>query len=216
MPQTRVSDAPPHWGGAAIRGLKGGVLQGCTSGFAVTNSSTHAVEMTTAGHCFDQGASVTNYKLVSGSWQGAGYSFGTNSYISLDFDFSLMSGSTYNGHIYDSDTTNLAVGGASDPSVGASYCVSGVYGGKTCGHTLVALETWICSYTCFYANDYTGGTITKSGDSGAPWYLPAGVKAYIRGTHYGISSGCTTTCHMYATPWSGIANTYPYYTIVTG
>jgi hypothetical protein len=178
--------------------------------------------MTTAGHCFDLNAGVKNFKNVGGVSQGSGVSFGTNSYVSSDWDFSLMSGSTYAGRIYDSDTTSLPVGGAADPSVGAHYCVSGVYGGKTCNHTLVASETWICAQTCFYANDYSGGTVTQAGDSGAPWYLPSGTKAYIRGSHVGVNQGCNpqtgANCHMYATPWSGIANTYygGYWAIVTG
>lgn len=233
VPQSRTSDGPPHWGGAAIRGLRAGVLSGCTSGFTLRNSSTGAYAMTTAGHCFDLNASVKNYKLVNGAWQGGGYSFGTNFYRSLDADFSMMSGSTYAGDIYVSESGYLAVDGASDPSIGSNYCVSGVYGGNHCSHTLVSNQTWICSNysnnptaVCFYADDYSGGTsggtVTQPGDSGAPWYLQAGIKAYIRGSHVGVNGACDlhtgANCHMYATPWDAIASTYygGYYTIVTG
>jgi hypothetical protein len=185
--------------------------------------------MTTAGHCFDLNAAVANYKIVNNAWQGSGFSFGSNFYRSLDGDFSMMSGSSYAGFIYTTDTTSIGVSGAANPSIGSSYCVSGAYSGytaATCGHTLVSTQTFVCSsysnqstQVCFDADDYTGGTATIDGDSGAPWYFPSAGRASIRGSHVGVNSHCPgASCHMYATPWSTIGGTYfnGNYAIVTG
>lgn len=227
VPQSRTSDSTPHWGGAAIEGAGApGFTDFCTSGFALKNTTTGAIVMTTAGHCFAANASVKNYKIVNGSLQGSGNSFGTDFYRSLDGDFSMMSGSTYGGWIYNSETAAIGVSGAANPSVGNSYCVSGVYSGNNCGHTLVSTQTWWCSDyvnqgtpVCLNVDDYTGGTPTKEGDSGSPWYFLSGGRASIRGSHVGAYGTCPGSgCHLVATPWSIIAGTYynGYYAIVTG
>lgn len=223
--QSRTSDGAPHWGGAAIRGIDDtGTYGGCTSGFTVKDSSGHYL-MTTAGHCFRYGSTVYNYKLVNNSWTGGGYYFGTVVGRDGDFDDEEFDASTYAGSIYTSNTTAAAVSGAGSFGVGAPYCVSGAYSGAsgaTCGHTDYSNSTFLCEwiggvYLCFQVADLTGGTLTISGDSGAPWYYP-GTKVSIRGLHIGIGPNCPTQCnHMYATPWTSLSNAYPGgLTIVTG
>jgi hypothetical protein len=214
--QSRTSDTAPHWGGAAIRGLNSGQYGGCTSGFTAKDSSGHYL-MVTAGHCFDPSTPIYNYKLVNGSWTGGGYYFGHVIAQDGDFDDEEFDASSYAGAIYTSDTAFQYVGDAGSFGVGADYCVSGAYGGKTCGHTDTSNSTIICEAFCFKVADLTGGSLTHDGDSGAPWYYPT-TKVGIRGSHIGLGPNCPTQCnHMYATPWTSLSGAYPGgLSIVTG
>jgi hypothetical protein len=187
--QTRKVDTAPHWGGAE---LDSGLNEPrCTSGFAVRRGSEKT--MLTAKHC---------YPLFDAVFGGSPslLSFGNVEYLGSQTDTELIGGLTYAGDIYVGTLsgTGHPVTGASDPVSWNTYCVSGMVTAESCGHTYTGVTGVVCmpaqygGYCYTGLSMFTGGTVTKPGDSGAPWYFydPRG-HIYVAGVHT-------------ATPWSYI------------
>jgi hypothetical protein len=203
--QSRLNDSPAHWGGAQLN-LNGS--KQCSSGFSVRKSGT--AYMMTAQHCYSSGQTV---------YGGTGLNWGTIQYVASSADVELIGGSTYGGSIYVGGATGTghAVHGASDPVSWNTYCVSGVTTYEHCGHTYAGLTGAVGvnghTYTGFA--EFTGGTQTQGGDSGAPWYFydPQGL-IYVAGVHTGLVTIGGIT-YMIATPWSKAASSLGV-SIITG
>ena len=217
---SRMSDGPPHYGGADVVGPDEGTLArtGCTTGFSVIHNG--ATYMLTAGHCFRAGSTnpLYNYHCTntgSGctSIAGGGYYMG---YVSWQggpsVDAELISGSAYSGYIYTSATAYKPVAGAGDPVVNATgYCVSGAYSQTNCGHTDISSTGNICEtigsqrWCVNNLSIFQYGVMPTWGDSGSPVYLDAGSEVAIRASVIALGYGT-----FYAEPWSQL---YSYFGI---
>jgi len=210
----RRDDVPPFWGAAGI--ANGGFV--CSSGYAVRNPA-GTVSMTTAGHCFANGATVLT---ESGARTVGTVSNRHLSPITGDKkDMELIGGQSYAGRIYTggiTSTTSIPVVSAGPAVVGFNnYCDSGRTTGENCGHTALSVTAQVC-YTvpplpnaCIdNAIAFTGGTLPGHGDSGGPFYAKDNRGAFIRGNFVAFNS---TTA--WAEPWTVVASTLGV-SIVTG
>jgi hypothetical protein len=186
----RQSDPQPHWGGASI--TNGPFV--CTSGFTGSAGGTRV--MVTAGHCFDAGNAVFS--------TGGGQAWGTFfPHVNLpDPDLAIIAGTTYQGAIYTgspSSTSGAAVISFGDPVVGTGgYCWSGQTSGQVCGNTVVALNGQLCDpLGCTNNLTVSTGPLTQPGDSGSPWFQPAGGGVSIRGITVGVVGGANVW-HRYS------------------
>jgi hypothetical protein len=196
----RRDDIPSYYGG-------GGLLSGtslCSSGYAVQRADGTQV-MTTAGHCYANGASVTT--------ESGNNSYGTVSDRRLPtvtghaMDMELIGGSSYYGRIFTggvNSTTSLPVIGAGSAVIGyTDYCHSGRTTGENCGHTATSLTAQVCTATGCKSPviAFTGGTLPAGGDSGSPFYAKDSTSVWIRG-HVIAGDGSTA----YAEPWTVVAS----------
>jgi hypothetical protein len=217
----RRDDTPPFWGGG---GISLGAFSWCSSGYPVKNSA-GTVFMVTAGHCFNQGATVVTESGMN--------TYGTVSDQHLpkitgdSKDMELIGGRPYAPNVFTGGVTSgtsIPVFGAGPAVVGyTNYCHSGRTTGEQCGHTVLSINAQSCSETGCVSPliAYSGGVINSPGDSGAPFYCyttadtrttgncasnapsgPAGIK--IRG-HVVQSSKDGTI--GYAEPWTEVAST---------
>jgi hypothetical protein len=207
----RGNDPAPHRGGAAIYGPAQGGTSGCTSGFTVRRTSDAHDYMATAGHCYGNGAAITDE-------QGASYGTVQWRAVFPTYDTELIGGSTYQGRMYvgsiTSGTTHPVVG-AGDPVVNSIYCSGGSFSGEHCNHTIQSTSATLCDGdgTSCTSNlmKFTGGLQLLHGDSGGPvYYKNSSLNLSVRGTIVGVvlSSG-------YATKWSTIRDRFGV-TIVLG
>jgi hypothetical protein len=191
----RRDDVPAFWGGAGLQGE--GFL--CSAGYAVTVGG--ANRMVTAGHCFNNGATVLT--------ESGANTFGTVSNRLLPTitggarDMELIGGSSYAGRVYTGGVTSTTSGpvvAAGAASVGfTNYCTSGRTTGETCGHTATSVTGQVCTTTGCKSPVivYNGGTLPAGGDSGGSFYAKdAAGGIFIRGHH--IAGGGATS---YAEPW---------------
>jgi len=177
---SRRDDIPAYYGGGGI--ASGGTV--CSSGYTV-KISTGAKLMITAGHCYNNGATV---KTESGnSLYGLVFSRRLPTFNGSATDMEVLAGSYYAGRIFTggvNSSTSIPVVSAGPAYVGYNnYCTSGRTTGETCGHTAVSTVAQVCTATgCkFPVIAYTGGTIAQAGDSGAPFYAKDASGAWIRG-----------------------------------
>jgi hypothetical protein len=206
----RRDDIPPFWGGGGI--TSGGAV--CSSGYAV-QSSVGTRFMTTAGHCFANGATVLT--------ESGANTYGTVSNRRLPtvtgeaMDMELIGGQSYAGRVFTGGVTSstsapvVAAGGA---FVGFNnYCHSGRTTGENCGHTATSINAQVCTQTGCKSPviAFTGGTMIQGGDSGAPFYAKdSSGGVWIRGNV--IATDGTTG---WAEPWTVVAPTLGV-SIVTG
>jgi hypothetical protein len=172
--------------------------------------------MTTAGHCFANGTSVRTESLaqVYGTVSGRRLA----SLTSDGKDMELIGGRSYAGRVFTggvTSTTSIPVVSAGSASVGfTDYCVSGRTTGETCGHTATATNAQVCTGTGCKSPviRFTGGTLPRAGDSGAPFYAKNTSGAFIRGHFIAFSNDGTVA---WAETWNKVASTYGV-SIVTG
>lgn len=196
----RRDDTPAYYGGGGL--LSGNSL--CSAGYAVRRADGTQV-MTTAGHCYANGAAVTT--------ESGNNSYGTVSDRRLPtvtghaMDMELIGGSSYYGRIFTggvNSTTSLPVIGAGSATVGyTDYCHSGRTTGENCGHTATSLTAQVCTATGCKSPviAFTGGTLPTGGDSGSPFYVKDSTSVWIRGN---VIAGDGST--SYAEPWTVIAS----------
>lgn len=205
----RRDDIPPFYGGGGL--ASGNAL--CSSGYAVRNSAGTGF-MTTAGHCYANGATVLTESGVR--------TYGTVSNRHLPpitgdaKDMELIGGQPYAGRIFTggvTSTTSIPVVSADAAVVGFNnYCHSGRTTGENCGHTATSLTAQVCTTTGCKSPviSYTGGTLQQGGDSGGTFYAKDSRGAFIRGN---VIAGNSTT--GYIEPWTVVASTLGV-SIVTG
>ncbi len=206
----RRDDVPSYWGGAGIT-AEGFI---CSAGYAVQNSVGTRF-MVTAGHCFNNGATVLT--------ESGANTFGTVSNRRLPTvtgdasDMELVGGQSYAGRVYTGgvfSTTSGPVVAAGTAFVGyTNYCHSGRTTGENCGHTANSITAQVCTQSGCKSPviAFTGGTMIQGGDSGGTFYAKDGSGGiWIRGNV--IASDGTTG---WAEPWTVISPTLGV-SIVTG
>lgn len=188
---SRTSDPAPHKGGARIYTPWGS----CSSGFTVLVNGVR--RQTTAAHCAATGAAITS---------PGGYSFGTITHRAQfpQFDMALMGGSTYSKNVYFGGSTGspIAITGAYNPVLGASYCTSGATTFQKCGKVATNLFNTLCDDAGCTGNlvSTTGGTYVAPGDSGGPFYRSiGGIGPEITGIIIGGGGGVTSLNQKWAT-----------------
>ncbi len=197
----RRNDSPPFYGSGGI--ASGGGI--CSSGYVVQNSAGTKF-MTTAGHCFAVGATVTT--------EAGAYTYGTVSNRRLPTisghaqDVELLGGQSYSARVFTggvTSTTSIPVVAAGAASVGyTNYCHSGRTTGEVCGHTATSTTGQVCTATGCKSPVivYTGGTsVGSNGDSGGAFYAKDASGAWIRG-HFIAFGGGTG----YAQPWTAFSS----------
>ena len=205
----RRDDIQPYYGGGGIQ--SGGAL--CSSGYAVRNAVGTRF-MTTAGHCFANGATVFTESGLN--------VYGTVSNRHLPTvtgdakDMELIGGRSYAGRVFTGgvlSTSSIPVVAAGSAVVGyTAYCHSGRTTGEACGHTARSTTAQVCTQTGCKSPviAFTGGTMIQGGDSGGAFYAKDGSGAWIRGNVI-ASDGVTG----WATPWTVVSSTLGV-SIVTG
>ncbi|GAA1801744.1 hypothetical protein GCM10009682_24560 [Luedemannella flava] len=197
----RRNDSPPFYGSGGI--ASGGGL--CSSGYVVQNSAGTRF-MTTAGHCFAAGATVTT--------EAGAYTYGTVSNRRLPtvtghaHDVELIGGQSYSARVFTggvTSSTSIPVVAAGTAYVGyTDYCHSGRTTGEVCGHTASSITGQVCTATGCKSPVivYTGGTsVGSNGDSGGAFYAKDASGAWIRG-HFIAFGGGTG----YAQPWTVVSS----------
>jgi hypothetical protein len=192
---SRRADTQPYWGGSSIKS-GGGV---CSAGFVVKNSAGTRY-MLTAGHCFALGATVltTDGNASVGTVVRRG--------PIPPYDMELIGGKSYGSYVFSGGTnsnTGRHVISAGDPAVNfTGYCRSGQTSGERCGQRVTSVTAQVCTQTgCKYpVIAYDTGYPSQPGDSGAPFYLPSGSDAHIRGMNIASGGGVS-----YAEKWSRIS-----------
>lgn len=198
----RRDDVQSFWGAAGI--TDGAFI--CSSGYAVRDSSGRRF-MTTAGHCFADGATVM---VESGA-----RTYGTVSNRHLPSvnggwaDMELVGGQSYSPALYTAgvtSTTHRRVVSAGDACfLCGRYCHSGRTTGENCDHTAIWLSGLVCTESgCMFPTTvFTGGNLPQRGDSGGAFYgMDNYGNAWIRGNV--IAGGGP---FAYAEPWSMISST---------
>ncbi|MGW1783665.1 hypothetical protein ACWCQQ_31715 [Streptomyces sp. NPDC002143] len=201
---TRFDDTVAYYGGDSVdsdhnRGP-------CTTGFKVHVANTYYV--TTAGHCYNYNENIYNASQngVHGEW------IGRISHTDPDLDVIGISGGTYSTRIWSggtaNSTSNLQITGLGGMWKGEKVCVSGRTTFNHCGHPINAMNygfNWTDhngqshhtnSWDGFTydrggtnAPNYNNGTLTQSGDSGAPIYVASSTSTAVAiGSHSGIVS----------------------------
>ncbi|MEJ3743626.1 hypothetical protein WEI85_10085 [Actinomycetes bacterium KLBMP 9797] len=190
----RRDDAAPFWGGAGVR--SGSSI--CTTGYALENAGGTRF-LTTAGHCFPEGATVLTESLNN-----------TVGVVSNRLSFvELIGGQSYAGRVYTggvASSTSLPVVGAGGAVVGfADYCHSGRTTGEQCGHTANSTTAQICTASGCIAPviAFSGGIMPAGGDAGSPFYAKNATSIWIRG--HLIASTPTTS---YAARWQEVQAAY--------
>jgi hypothetical protein len=195
----RRDDIPSYYGGGGI--TSGGAI--CSSGYAVQNSAGTRF-MTTAGHCFANGATVLT--------ESGANTYGTVSNRRLPTvtghaqDMELVGGQSYAGRIFTggvTSTTSIPVVAAGTAYVGyTDYCHSGRTTGENCGHTANSINAQVCTSSGCKSPviAFTGGNMIQGGDSGGTFYAKDASGAWIRGNV--IATDGTTG---WAEPWTTIS-----------
>lgn len=167
--------------------LRGGqaLSSGCTAGFTIYNTSTHATATLTAGHCGN--TSVTQ--------AGVSVANATSEKYSGDADRQK------HGHLSGTPSSYLnnlqRITAAWTPPIGSYMCKYGNTTGTRCGYveSLTYAPSFVPSSTAsFILTD--ASIISVSGDSGGPAYQA------VQGA-VGVTSGCITTaanCGVYPGP----------------
>lgn len=205
----RRDDIPSFYGGGGI--TSGGGI--CSSGYAVKNAA-GTRWMTTAGHCFANGATVLTESGARTYGTVSGRRLPTVTGGSTDIE--LVGGQSYAGRIFTggiTSTTSIPVVAAGSAFVGyTNYCHSGRTTGEACGHTANSITAQVCTATGCKSPviAFTGGTMIQGGDSGGTFYAKDASGAWIRGNVI-ATNGVTG----YATPWTVVSSTYGV-SIVTG
>ncbi|MEU0110301.1 hypothetical protein ABZ322_30160 [Streptomyces sp. NPDC006129] len=189
---SRFADSQPFWGGAALIGTNGNEHKNCSAGFAVKQTATGHVYMTTAGHCYDALAHV--YSRT----QNDNYSrnlVGQVTRRNRNIDTELITGPSDSAKPFDSflfvggtpgSGTSVFVHGTEMPENGRKVCVSGAKTFNHCGHPISNTRYSVCysgGADCVRDGKgflfdqggtnwpaYDNGKMAAPGDSGAPIY----------------------------------------------
>jgi len=205
----RRDDVPAFYGGGGLSAS--GFL--CSTGYAVQTSAGSRF-MTTAGHCFADGTSVST---ESGARQVGVVS--NRLLASLGggpIDVELMSGQSYAGRVFTGGVTSsssIPVVSAGSAVAGfTNYCHSGRTTGEQCGHTASSTTAQVCTSTGCKSPviAYTGGVVQQGGDSGGSFYAKNSSGAFIRGH---VIAGNSST--GYVEPYTEVARRYGV-SVVTG
>jgi len=214
--QSRFADAQPFWAGAALIGKEGDASYKCTAGFAVKQTSTGHLYMTTAGHCY----SILTHVYSRGQNDGFGNWVGQVTRRNQNIDTELLSGNTakpYDSFMFvggsASSGASMFVHGTEAPENGTKVCVSGSVSFNHCGHPISNSSFSICysgGINCIkngkgFLYDkggtnyptYDNGKLTQAGDSGAPIYTTDDTEsgAWIVGGHSGVTWLAGGPCH---------------------
>lgn len=187
---SRTADWKP-WA-AGIRIASGGTA--CTAGFFIEVPGTPASRrMVTSGHCFANGALVTNNGAAVGTVSG-------RTVANNGKDVEYVSG-TFDPWTYKGPPTSDygdVIRGTKASVVGQAFCTNGAFGGEVCSGTVDATNLCVlmtdgvttCSLDRLVSS---GAVITRLGDSGGNvfTYDAAGLK--IGGMIVAMSPGGTTT-----------------------
>ncbi|MDG6107076.1 alpha-lytic protease prodomain-containing protein [Dactylosporangium aurantiacum] len=187
---SRTADWRP-WA-AGIRIAAGGIA--CTAGFFVEVPGTPASrKMVTSGHCFANGAVVTNNGVSIGTVSGRTVA---NNGKDLEYVTGTFTPWTYKGP--SSSDYGDFIRGTKASVVGQAFCTNGAFGGEVCAGTVDATNLCVlmtdgvttCSLDRLVSN---GPVITRLGDSGGNvfTYDAAGLK--IGGMIVAMSAAGTTT-----------------------
>lgn len=199
----------PFRGGGTIYNNSGGR---CTSGIPAFNANGGAGYFT-AAHCFSLSSVVYSSTWLSGtSITGTvSHRYGINS---VDAEF--VSGSTYNGSVFVTDTTSLRISGTYFPSAGQgnALCFSGSTMGKRCDNDLITYAGHVCydiDSTNYCWNDMIalrGGTSVQPGDSGGPVYGTFGSSLKVTGIVAALQNPVIGESTSFVTDWRQIASRY--------
>jgi len=196
------NDGQPHWGGAKVAVTGGGNV--CTSGFAI-HFNNGGNFMITAGHCFTNGQQTNMGQAIR---ESAAYPY---------WDFEFIRNQTVAGYVYDSSTHGRPVSNASNPTVGSTYCTTGITSGVPCDWSLKKLNQTLCNIGGFPSGSCQhnlaefrrpSGTPVQPGDSGGPlWFKyssTAGIRGVVSLRAYDLFEGWNS----YATQYQTIASYY--------
>ncbi|MEJ3743627.1 hypothetical protein WEI85_10090 [Actinomycetes bacterium KLBMP 9797] len=198
----RRDDIAPYYGGAGIQ--SGGGL--CSTGYSVQNGAGTRF-ITTAGHCYADGATVLTESGLNTVGTVSGRRLPTVTGHPRDME--LIGGQSYAGRIYTggvTSTSSLPVVGAGSAVVGfTDYCHSGRTTGENCGHTATSITGQVCTGTGCKSPVivFTGGVSPAGGDSGSPFYAKTATSVWIRG-HVIAGDGVTS----YAERWQDVVAQY--------
>lgn len=187
---SRTADWKP-WG-AGIRITSGGTA--CTAGFFIEVPGTPATRrMVTSGHCFANGAVVTNNGAAIGTVSGRNL---TDNGKDVEYVLGTFTPWTYKGPS-TSDYGDF-IRGTKASVVGQTFCTNGAFGGEVCSGTVNATNLCVLMTdgitTCSLDRMVSGGAVmTRLGDSGGNvfTYDAAGLK--VGGMIVASGSGGTTT-----------------------
>ena len=196
------NDGQPHWGGAKVA-VSGG--NACSSGFAMKFNATGKRYMITAGHCFTNGQS-TNMGIAVREAEAYPY-----------WDFEFIKNHTVAGYVYDAANHGRPVSNASNPTVGSTYCTTGVTSRVQCDWSLKKLNQTICwvpgfpDFSCQHnlaSFRRPSGLPVQGGDSGGPLWFKYASTAGIRGIVSLKSYDAIEGWNSYATQYATIADYY--------
>ena len=198
-----ANDGQPHWGGAKVAVTGGGNV--CTSGFAIRFNASGGRYMITAGHCFTNGQSTSMGTAVR---EAEAWPY---------WDFEFIKGHTVAGYVYDSSTHGRPVSNASNPTVGSTYCTTGITSGVPCDWSLKKLNQTLCNIGGFPSGSCQhnlaefrrpSGTPVQPGDSGGPLWFKYSSTAGIRGVVSLHAYDAFEGWNSYATQYQTIADYY--------
>jgi hypothetical protein len=191
---TRLDDFEPWVAGSRI--VSGD--RGCTGGFVIRTDVFFVPVrwLVTAGHCFAEGATVTNNGDAIGTVVSRTF---TNNGLDVEY----VGGQTYEAWTYKGPPTSDygdAIRGPRISLVGRSYCTNGATSGEICSGTVDAIDLCVLFddgvTRCSLDRMRGGVTLSRRGDSGGNVfaYDSAGLK--IGGIIIG-GLGTTTYFHSY-------------------
>jgi hypothetical protein len=182
---SRSNDWAPWYGGIPITGLFPGAfwatdIELCTAGFPVSDPTGAITGLVTAGHCFGQGAAIT--QPSDGEWVGGILARQQNN-MGLDWGF-LGFGAGYGNSVWINQSTPLLINNPSSSQgvvtfpaqVGTVVCFDGATTGEKCNARITSLNSCqpgdLFSFTCnlVTVQSTNGKKIAGHGDSGGPVY----------------------------------------------
>ncbi|MBF9132869.1 cellulose-binding domain-containing protein [Plantactinospora sp. S1510] len=192
-PISRNADSAPYDGGAYISPAPG---SWCTAGFGVTNASTAATYLLSAGHCGSLGQVWST---------GAGTQIGAVTHRNADHDTMLISTPTPGDHIYVggvNDEVRARVVGWTKVFPGQLLCQSGVTSAGVLGGPICDLRVefhYDDREELVEATQVDGEQAARQGDSGGPVYavnadgtvLAAGTTTRFAGPGFGFQDFAT-------------------------
>jgi hypothetical protein len=186
---SRIADWKP-WA-AGIRIASGGMA--CTAGFFIEVPGTPETRrMVTSGHCFANGAVVTNNGQVIGTVSGRNL---TNNGKDVEYVLGTFTPWTYKGP--STSDYGDTIRGTKASVVGQAFCTNGAFGGEVCSGTVDATNLCVLMSdgitTCSLDRMVSGAVQTRLGDSGGNVfaYDAAGLK--VGGMIVAFAGGGRTT-----------------------
>lgn len=140
----RLADVPPWYGGSRIIQTTG--ADACSSGFAITMTSSGANRMLSAGHCSYSGGANRFVTPQNREWT-AGYSSVATTALAagLDSMVAVPSGGVAQGYVYHgayNTSASKPVLGQAVNTAGQYICNSGATSGTRCGLQVQGTGSW--------------------------------------------------------------------------